>query len=482
MGLRPALAVALFFLPAAGSASAGVHDVFVPRSYAETDLTLLTLALVAEGDLTASTPNGWDAEAEAALAAFALRRFGDPAPRGLHAATLAQGFEARLAAEGWRRVDLPGLAATLALPLPLFGDAQPEEDGLRRWSLDGTTTVLVHHFSESGMHHWHAAAARAHTGPQPVVETAGAQGRTTAGQLADGRHFITRSIPAGADWVTVYAAADPDAAGLLPLLAAGLAASAPEASPEPADAPAWPVIPEGTLARDMAAADRLARALAPVPVPMPTAARPPEEGAHAATGTGFYVSDRVLLTADHVVRGCTRVALSDGTEIAALAADPDLDLAAFRVPEPAPVWFDLARDAAPRLGQRVSAAGFPYFSIVGTALNLTGGNVSALTGVDDDGRFFAFTAPVQPGNSGGPLIDGRGRVAGLVVSRLSEQFIIEETGSLPQNMNFALKPAEIDEFLSKSGVSLPDTGGAAFDLAAGAPPEITAAVVPVICD
>ena len=44
---------------------------------------------------------------------------------------------------------------------------------------------------------------------------------------------------------------------------------------------------------------------------------------------------------------------------------------------------DLARDAAPRLGQRVSAAGFPYFSIVGTALNLTGGNVSALTGVDE---------------------------------------------------------------------------------------------------
>lgn len=477
MLLRPAFLAALFFLPGAGLAAEGIHDAFAPRAYAATDLALLALALEAEGDLDADGI-GWDGEAGAALAAFALRRFGDPEPRGLHAAALAQGFEARLAAEGWRRVALPGFQATLALPLPLFGDAQPEEDGLRRWSLDGAATVLVHHFTESGMRHWHSAAARAHAGPEPVIETSGAQGRTTAGQLADGRGFITRSIPIGADWVTVYAAADPEAAGLLPLLAAGLAASAPT---DP-DQAVWPVAPDGRLARDMAAADRLARALVPTPVPMPTSARPPEAGAPAATGTGFYVSDRVLLTADHVVRGCTRVALSDGTEIAALAADPDLDLAAFRVPDPAPVWFDLARDAAPRLGQRVSAAGFPYFSIVGTALNLTGGNVSALTGVDDDTRFFAFTAPVQPGNSGGPLIDGRGRVTGLVVSRLSEQFIIEETGSLPQNMNFALKPTEIREFLSKSGVVLPDGGGAVFDLDAGAPPEITAAVVPVICD
>lgn len=478
MGLRPAFAAALLFLSGVGPAAAGVHDIFAPRDYAEADVALLTLALEAEGDLPARDPAGWTAEAGTALAAFALRRFGDPVPRGLHAAALARGFEARLAAEGWRQVDLPGLGATLALPLPLFGNAQPEEGGLRRWSLDGTATVLVHRFAASGMRRWHAAAAKAHAGPQPVRETANAEGWTTAGQLADGRRFITRSIPVGADWLTVYASADPEAAGLLPLLAAGLTASPRTA----ADAPVWTVTPEGALARDMAATDRLARTLAPAPVPMPAAARPPEDGAPAATGTGFYVSDRVLLTADHVVRGCSRVALSDGTEIAALAADPDLDLAAFRVPEPTPVWLDLARDAAPRLGQRVSAAGFPYFSIVGTALNLTGGNVSALTGVDDDSRFLAFTAPVQPGNSGGPLIDGRGRVAGLVVSRLSEQFIIEETGSLPQNMNFALKPSEIHNFLSKSGVVLPDIGGATFDLDAGVPPEITAAVVPVICD
>lgn len=149
MLLRPAFLAALFFLPGAGLAAEGIHDAFAPRAYAATDLALLALALEAEGDLDADGI-GWDGEAGAALAAFALRRFGDPEPRGLHAAALAQGFEARLAAEGWRRVALPGFQATLALPLPLFGDAQPEEDGLRRWSLDGAATVLVHHFTELG--------------------------------------------------------------------------------------------------------------------------------------------------------------------------------------------------------------------------------------------------------------------------------------------------------------------------------------------
>ena len=90
------------------------------------------------------------------------------------------------------------------------------------------------------------------------------------------------------------------------------------------------------------------------------------------------------------------------------------------------------------------AAGFPYYSIAGTSLNLTSGNVSALAGVDDDRRFFTFSAPVQPGNSGGPLIDSRGAVRGLVVARLSEDYIVEATGSLPQNVNYALGEAELE--------------------------------------
>ena len=128
------------------------------------------------------------------------------------------------------------------------------------------------------------------------------------------------------------------------------------------------------------------------------------------------------------------------------------------------------------------AAGFPYYSIAGTSLNLTSGNVSALAGVDDDRRFFTFSAPVQPGNSGGPLIDAGGAVLGLVVARLSEDYIVEATGSLPQNVNYALNEAELAAFLDRSGVG-PGAGGlGGFDMDEGAPDGFEAAVVPIVCE
>ena len=142
----------------------------------------------------------------------------------------------------------------------------------------------------------------------------------------------------------------------------------------------------------------------------------------------------------------------------------------------------LADGRTARLGQQVHALGFPYYSIAGTSLHLTSGNVSALAGIDDDRRFFSFTAPVQPGNSGGPLLDANGAVMGLVVARLSEDYIVETTGSVPQNINYALREAELADFLARRGIA-PDADAALaeFDMDAGAPDGFEAAVVPIIC-
>ena len=122
-----------------------------------------------------------------------------------------------------------------------------------------------------------------------------------------------------------------------------------------------------------------------------------------------------------------------------------------------------------------------YCGIAGTSMHLTSGNVSALAGVDDDRRFFSFTAPVQPGNSGGPLIDARGAVLGLVVARLSEDFIAETTGSLPQNVNYALNEAELADFLRRNAVLPTADGLAGYDMDEGVPDGFDAAVVPIVC-
>ena len=181
------------------------------------------------------------------------------------------------------------------------------------------------------------------------------------------------------------------------------------------------------------------------------------------------------------MRGCTRVALADGTGLEVVAADAELDVAALAAPRPARVWLSLGRADATRLGERVHAAGFPYYTIAGTSLHLTSGNVSALAGVDDDRRFFSFTAPIQPGNSGGPLIDGAGDVLGVVVSRLSESYIEEATGSLPQNINYALGTAELAGFLGRADIRTDPAGLGGFDMDRGAPEGFEAAVVPILC-
>jgi len=60
---------------------------------------------------------------------------------------------------------------------------------------------------------------------------------------------------------------------------------------------------------------------------------------------------------------------------------------------------------AVRLGENVEAFGYPLSQVLATTGNFTTGNVTALAGIGDDSRYIQISAPIQPGNSGGPLLD-----------------------------------------------------------------------------
>lgn len=62
-------------------------------------------------------------------------------------------------------------------------------------------------------------------------------------------------------------------------------------------------------------------------------------------------------------------------------------------------------------------------------------------------RFFQISVPVQPGNSGGPLLDERGQVIGMVNARLNDLLALATAGMLPQNVNYAVKSSFILPFL-----------------------------------
>ena len=98
--------------------------------------------------------------------------------------------------------------------------------------------------------------------------------------------------------------------------------------------------------------------------------------------------------------------------------------------------------------------------------NIVQGNVSSLAGLGDDARFFQITAPVQPGNSGGPLLDMSGSVSGIVNSKLDGMKVAAASGDIPQNVNFAIKVNVATNFLDAHSVSYSTAAvGTAVDLA-----------------
>ena len=202
------------------------------------------------------------------------------------------------------------------------------------------------------------------------------------------------------------------------------------------------------------------------PPPLPPgggpSGRPPESGGApdsrraASSGTGFVVGAGRVLTNDHVAQGCAevRVRTSGGRELTATLAanDSQRDLALLTVQGDAGPALPFRSGPELRRGEGVVTYGFPLAGLLSSGPTLTTGEVSALAGLRDNPRQFQISAPVQPGNSGGPLLDGSGNVVGVVVSKLNAQRVARSTGDIPQNVNFAIKGTEALDFLRRNGV------------------------------
>ena len=100
-----------------------------------------------------------------------------------------------------------------------------------------------------------------------------------------------------------------------------------------------------------------------------------------------------------------------------------------------------------RLGSTVATVGFPNVGLQGFAPKLARGEIAALSGAQDDARHFQISVPVQPGNSGGALVEERGNVVGVVSAKLSARAALAATGALPENVNYAVKSSFLLSFL-----------------------------------
>ena len=250
---------------------------------------------------------------------------------------------------------------------------------------------------------------------------------------------------------------------------------------------------ESRQARDLVAknltdkqvAEGQRRAAAFVPRPEPGGLVEPK-----VTGTAFFVgSDGYLVTCHHVVDPATRIVIkTKGLRFAArlVKTDKTNDLALLKVTGALPVQtgtnsnravsspnlqaakttgaadasrtntlavagqfpsLSITNSSSIKLGDAVFTVGFPNIGVQGQEPKLTRGEINSLNGIKDSPRYFQISAPVQPGNSGGPLLDSLGNVIGVVAMSLNDLAFLRNTGMVPQNVNYAVKSTHLIAFL-----------------------------------
>lgn len=171
-----------------------------------------------------------------------------------------------------------------------------------------------------------------------------------------------------------------------------------------------------------------------------------------STGTAFAVTDDGwFLTNAHVVRNCTRVEIRGVGFAEPPRLDETNDLAAIRVTSGKPVRAIGFRKDPVRLGEDIVALGFPLNGLLSESIKVTTGNVNALAGIANDTRYIQISTPIQPGNSGGPIVDKDGLLVGVTTATLSKS-VADKIDITAQNVNFAIRSPVAEVFLQSHGI------------------------------
>ncbi len=223
----------------------------------------------------------------------------------------------------------------------------------------------------------------------------------------------------------------------------------------------WRATDGNRIARKYTVDDtRYANAVAAITYVPPFEVMPDVAGVPGVTGfgSGFFISDAGhFVTNHHVIRDAETIEIEfDGSSYNAsvLISDPSVDLAILLVEGIQPNTYRWLRinDRQAAIGEEVFTIGFPNPTTLGFSPKFSNGTISSLRGIRDDPRQYQISVPVQPGNSGGPLVNSRGIVTGVIVGRLSDWFALYQTGMLPQNVNYAVKSTRLVALLQDLGL------------------------------
>lgn len=173
--------------------------------------------------------------------------------------------------------------------------------------------------------------------------------------------------------------------------------------------------------------------------------KPLEKGlveAIVSSGSGFFITQNgYFVTNYHVIKNAKEVSIEfNGKSFNAVVvlSDRKNDLAILKVEGNFPA-LHVKRSKSLRVADHVSTVGFPNVGVQGQNAKYSSGKVASLTGFQDDVGTMQISVPIQPGNSGGALVDDTGSVVGVIVASLSKVHSLVSRKFIPENVNYAIK-------------------------------------------
>jgi hypothetical protein len=180
----------------------------------------------------------------------------------------------------------------------------------------------------------------------------------------------------------------------------------------------------------------------------------------SSSGTGFFVSSQGhIVTNEHVVENCSAIDFSFGGQkhnALVLAVDKTNDIALLKTTFDNPQFLSFA-SSDPELLDPIIVAGYPFGDSLSSTIKVTRGVVSSLAGIGNNFSNVQIDAAIQPGNSGGPIVNEQGQVLAIAVSKLNAEYALKTFGSLPESVNFGVKGGVVKSFLRANGVSVSES-------------------------
>ncbi|RFP86352.1 serine protease [Rhodobacteraceae bacterium 63075] len=432
---------------------AALFERFNPAALSHDDKRFLQAALAFEGHYKGLLDGDWGKLSNLAMNRYAASEFGSTT-ESWHMAFLAFSFLDEIDRNGWTMDYSEWLDMSFLVPKGSLAVDKSSEDFVNFRHLGSSLSYSIGLLDEKTAQNIHDYTQESHARSSKPYSVRKNNLAVSTARMADGKFLYTRSNYRKGRWSTIMLSANQIDKATLDAVASSIGTGYVAPITLSQNGLLRKVITDTitVLAEESDENEKAAQPQTVAPVP--------KEETTPSAGTGFIVSAAGhVLTNDHVVTGCSSYTI-DGAPADLVAQSPEFDLALLQSARAQEKTVAVFSAAPPRLNSDVTVVGFPYGGAL-SGLNVTRGAVSSLKGLGGDATRLQITAPVQSGNSGGPLVGPDGEVVGVVVSKIDVLEFAETMGDVPQNVNFAIRGEIAKMFLSQQDVhpklSLEDT-------------------------